>query len=305
MGRTLTWMLFALDAHPEAAAKLEEELRSHDPVLAAFLALHGSHEALSSLPYLDAFVRECLRMFSVAPNGAVKVLPPESPPTRIGPYEVEPGTTVWVPFWSLHLSERNWERPLEFQPERWMNLNPRTGFITSSSSSSSSSSGSSNGASGSGDTSGTAVTTFAARCPVAAAAATTTRDVGGAHHHQGVSLNNNSSSSCSDNSGSSSSSKATRYMPFSEGSRNCVGQHLGMLQIKAVLSYLFSRFRFRLDDQRMGGVEGALARQRVNLTLEVEGGMWMAAELRSPRRGQQQQVGNAAVAAAGAGAGAS
>ncbi len=32
-----------------------------------------------------------------------------------GDYEVPPGATVWVPFWSLHNSSRNWERPDEFR----------------------------------------------------------------------------------------------------------------------------------------------------------------------------------------------
>lgn len=87
-----------------------------DEHLTAFLNLPGGHETISSLPYLDAFVRESMRMFSVAPNGAVKRVPKEGPLARIGPYDIEPGTTVWVPFWSVHLSERNWERPLAFEP---------------------------------------------------------------------------------------------------------------------------------------------------------------------------------------------
>ncbi len=40
------------------------------------------------------------------------------------------------------------------------------------------------------------------------------------------------------------------------------------------------RFALRLADGEMGGVAGALDRMRVNLTLEVEGGMWMHAEPR-------------------------
>ncbi|GLC45487.1 hypothetical protein PLESTM_001741000 [Pleodorina starrii] len=296
---TMTWLLFALHAYPEAAARLEEELRLAglipsdaevdgaggvgDPSLDAFLSLPGGHETISSLPYLDAFVREGLRLFSVAPNGAVKRVPEGGPPARIGPYDVEPGTTVWVPFWSVHLSERNWERPLEFEPERWMNQNPRTGFPTTTT------------------TTITTTTTATSRCPVfAAVGAFRAAAEGGGDAASSVGRNASSSNSSSSGGGNSNSSggnsssssvgnsssggggsKATRYMPFSDGSRNCVGQHLGMLQIKVVLSYLVSRFRVRLDEQRMGGVARTLERQRVNLTLEVAGGMWMVLE---PRR---------------------
>lgn len=40
-----------------------------------------------------------------------------------------------------------------------------------------------------------------------------------------------------------------RYIPFSEGARNCAGMSLAKLSMPAVLATLLSRFRFRLADK--------------------------------------------------------
>lgn len=37
-----------------------------------------------------------------------------------------------------------------------------------------------------------------------------------------------------------------KYMPFSEGARNCVGMTLAKINMPAVLATLFSNFSFRL-----------------------------------------------------------
>ena len=39
-------------------------------------------------------------------------------PFPLGDYMVEPGSTVWVPFWALHRSEATWARAAEFLPVR-------------------------------------------------------------------------------------------------------------------------------------------------------------------------------------------
>lgn len=43
--------------------------------------------------------------------------PPDCLPglSRAGPFAADPGVVVWIPFWSLHLSNLNWEQPHDFQ----------------------------------------------------------------------------------------------------------------------------------------------------------------------------------------------
>lgn len=45
--------------------------------------------------------------------------------------------------------------------------------------------------------------------------------------------------------------RAIRYMPFADGSRNCVGQHLAMLMLKVTTAYLASRCASAERDQQL------------------------------------------------------
>eukprot|EP00884_Botryococcus_braunii_P006038 jgi/Botrbrau1/15435/Bobra.43_2s0060.1 len=72
------------------------------------------------------------------------------------------------------------------------------------------------------------------------------------------------------------SQQAKRYMPFSEGARNCVGQQLAKVSVVATTACLLSRFHFRLGDQ-MGGPEGVRSREQYTLVTGIDGGMHMHA----------------------------
>lgn len=76
--------------------------------------------------------------------------------------------------------------------------------------------------------------------------------------------------------GSVSNKRQIRYMPFSDGARNCVGQHLAVATVKACVAAAACSLHLELSP-RMGDVHEVLGRKRVNLTLEVDGGMWMHA----------------------------
>eukprot|EP00884_Botryococcus_braunii_P003512 jgi/Botrbrau1/13161/Bobra.0187s0109.1 len=72
---------------------------------------------------------------------------------------------------------------------------------------------------------------------------------------------------------------AKRFMPFSEGARNCVGMGLAKVVMPATLAALYSRFTFQLAPQ-MGGAEGVLEREVYHVTLGVEGGLHVIAQPR-------------------------
>lgn len=72
----------------------------------------------TDLPYLDAVIKEGLRMFPPIPMSFPRYVPP-------GGREID---GVWVPEhtivscqpWTLHKDERIFPRPMDFVPERWM-----------------------------------------------------------------------------------------------------------------------------------------------------------------------------------------
>jgi cytochrome P450 len=73
--------------------------------------------------------------------------------------------------------------------------------------------------------------------------------------------------------------RVRRFIPFSVGPRQCVGQSLARLMHDGGLAALYSRFHFRLADS-MGGPAGVEATEINRLTLQPGAGMWMHAEPR-------------------------
>jgi len=77
-----------------------------------------SHETLKRIPYLDAVVREGLRMV----NGVSGRLPrydPHNPITYKG-YTFPPGTVVSMSIRDMHLDSDCFPEPHVFDPERWL-----------------------------------------------------------------------------------------------------------------------------------------------------------------------------------------
>ncbi|CAL8468141.1 g7680 [Coccomyxa elongata] len=65
-----------------------------------------------------------------------------------------------------------------------------------------------------------------------------------------------------------------RFMPFSMGGRDCVGQTLAKLNLATTLAQLYGSFTFKLADE-MGGPEGVKAAERTSITLSCTKGMKM------------------------------
>ncbi|KAG1665875.1 hypothetical protein FOA52_005364 [Chlamydomonas sp. UWO 241] len=72
--------------------------------------------------------------------------------------------------------------------------------------------------------------------------------------------------------GGISAKAAAAFMPFGTGPRNCIAQNQAKVQTKVFLVELLRSFRFSVDPA-MGGLEEVHKRQRVELTLGVEGGI--------------------------------
>ncbi len=107
---SLSWTWYLLSQNPEAEARLHEELRE---VLSGRPPEVGD---LERLPYLNAVVKEVLRMFP--PAFIMARLNVE--PVRFGEYEIPPGRTVLASQWVMHRDARFFDQPEKFLPERWL-----------------------------------------------------------------------------------------------------------------------------------------------------------------------------------------
>jgi cytochrome P450 len=106
----LTWVWMLLSQHPEADAKLAEEL---DIVLGRRPPTPAD---VPRLVYTQAIVQEGLRLYPPA-----WVIGREAvAPCAIGDHHIAVGMTIFVSPWVIHRDPRYYERPDEFRPERWL-----------------------------------------------------------------------------------------------------------------------------------------------------------------------------------------
>jgi cytochrome P450 len=106
---TLTWGLYLLARHPEAASTLKREL---DEVLG------GRAPTAADIPrlvYTERVIREIMRLY---PSAYVVGRAPIGP-YRLGDYTVPPGGTILMSQWVVQRDPRWYDEPEKFRPERW------------------------------------------------------------------------------------------------------------------------------------------------------------------------------------------
>jgi cytochrome P450 len=114
---TLSWTLHLLSLHPEiqqtVAAEVQAVLKESKDV---------SRADVSNMPWLDAVLKESMRLYPVAPFIVRKI----TRPTELPELDGRPSVTlpagalacVWI--YGLHRNDAFWENPNEFKPERWL-----------------------------------------------------------------------------------------------------------------------------------------------------------------------------------------
>ena len=117
-GLCLAYAIYYICRHPAAQEKLRHELAAV-PSSAEGVGGFPAPAAMEELPYLTAVIQESLRM---RPNSTP--LPRETPPGKTvsicGVDGIPPGTRVNCFQWFLHRDETQWDRPHEWDPERWL-----------------------------------------------------------------------------------------------------------------------------------------------------------------------------------------
>ena len=110
----LSWTLFLLAQHPEVALQVIDEL---DSVLGGELP---SYEALSRLDYLEAVIKESMRVLTPIPYLARHA----TAATNLAGVELTPGDRVICsPYVTHHLPDL-YADPFHFKPQRWADLEP-------------------------------------------------------------------------------------------------------------------------------------------------------------------------------------
>ncbi|KAH9330482.1 hypothetical protein KI387_002590, partial [Taxus chinensis] len=110
----LEWALSLLLSHPHALEKAQDEL---DSKIGRNRVVVESD--IRQLNYLQAIMKETLRLHPPAPL----LVPHQSTEACIvGGFHIPAGTTLIINAWVIHRDEKVWNRPLEFIPERFMEV---------------------------------------------------------------------------------------------------------------------------------------------------------------------------------------
>ncbi|MEO7935422.1 MAG: cytochrome P450 [Dokdonella sp.] len=106
----LTWWIGLMATHPDVVEKLRYEMDSANVGT-------SSMESIARLPYLNATIKEAMRLYSPSTALFTRVALRD---VVIGGTSVSKGTLVVVPIWNLHHDARSFAEPETFRPERFM-----------------------------------------------------------------------------------------------------------------------------------------------------------------------------------------
>ncbi|KAI1852249.1 hypothetical protein JX266_002427 [Neoarthrinium moseri] len=106
---TLTYLVWSVCRSPIIKTKLVDELLTVPPKFA--------YDDIRDLPYLNMVIEETLRLYSAAPAGLPRIVPPGG--ADLAGHHLPAGSTVSTQAYSLHRDPNVFPRAEEFIPERW------------------------------------------------------------------------------------------------------------------------------------------------------------------------------------------
>ena len=109
---TVEWAISELLKKPEVIAKATEEL---DRVIGP--GRWVTEKDIPQLPYVDAIVKETMRLHPVAPLLVPRLAREDA---TVDGYDIPAGTRVLVSVWSIGRDPALWDAPEEFMPERFL-----------------------------------------------------------------------------------------------------------------------------------------------------------------------------------------
>ncbi|XP_042048142.1 trimethyltridecatetraene synthase-like [Salvia splendens] len=112
---TVEWAMSELLKKREIFKKATEEL---DRVIGQNRWV--TENDIPSLPYVEAIVKEIMRLHPVAPMLVPRLAREDC---KVGEYDIKKGTQVLVNTWTIHRDPSIWENPNEFYPDRFLGNN--------------------------------------------------------------------------------------------------------------------------------------------------------------------------------------
>jgi cytochrome P450 len=112
LGHTLSFYFAYIINNPDVQVKVHEEI---DRVVGQSRLPHLDDR--KNMPYVEASLRECLRILPVTPLGLPRRCVQD---TTLGGYFIPENTIMWANIWSAHRDQTIWKDPEEFRPERFL-----------------------------------------------------------------------------------------------------------------------------------------------------------------------------------------
>lgn len=109
---TLTWAMCLILRNPHVLEKVKEELNMQIGKEKCV-----SESDINKLVYLQAIVKETLRLYPPAPFSSPREFTEDC---TLGGYHIKKGTRLIPNLWKIHRDPSVWEDPLEFKPERFL-----------------------------------------------------------------------------------------------------------------------------------------------------------------------------------------
>jgi len=108
----LAWALWFVHRNKPVLDRLRDELDALGPEV--------DPDELTRIPYLEAVIDETLRIRPINSE----TMRPLAKPWTLGPWQLPAGTIVAISLVLLHSDERHWDRPEQFEPERFLGSHP-------------------------------------------------------------------------------------------------------------------------------------------------------------------------------------
>ena len=130
---TLSWTIHLLSIYPDIQSRLAKELNS--VILEDGKQHHRkitiTRQIISKLPYLDAVVKEAMRLYPVAPfvvrrvQDEICLKDPRQNKESNGNISLPTGSIACIWIYGLHRNPTLWHRPNDFIPDRWLDEKSR------------------------------------------------------------------------------------------------------------------------------------------------------------------------------------
>ncbi|KAL0037109.1 hypothetical protein WJX79_000879 [Trebouxia sp. C0005] len=255
-GHTEAWALYLISQHPEVEERILQELADHQLMPTKDGSLRDmQYEDLGRLTYLNAVIKETLRMYPAGPSTDRLA----HRDMQVGGYFIPKGTIFWISLYTMQNLPSIHDDPAAFKPERW--FDPDYLYLRTTS----------DGVSPIVSHSGQAK-------PHSTAGDSSPKLRSGSEQPANSWLDVGKQTQAAAEV-KEPANQPKRWFPFSEGPRSCVGQTLANMNVTGTLATLLAHYHFRLADQ-MGGQKGVQESESVAITLAPSKGLFMHAESR-------------------------